>query len=171
VSQQGILDLNHIAASANECDPVFDRDVFATCPVSRVSSACARYGAPQLFLAGNRPAKVRGCDESILDIRIVSWYFKLAYVVGASLVGFPVFALFNILRLPLVGNLASTAVTLAGIVLGARVFRGRDEPVTPRRPWWQMTARPLLSRVLGIIFLMTVISTLIEYVLAAQGDA
>jgi hypothetical protein len=106
-----------------------------------------------------------------LDIRIVSWYFKLAYVVGVWLVGFPVFALFNILRLPLVGNLASTAVTLAGIVLGARVFRGRDEPVTPRRPWWQMTARPLLSRVLGIIFLMTVISTLIEYVLAAQGDA
>jgi hypothetical protein len=109
--------------------------------------------------------------KRILDIRIVRWYFKLAYVVGLWLVGFPVSALFNVLRLPLAGYLANTAVTLAGILLGARVFRGRDEPVTPRRPWWQMTARPLLSRVLGIIFLMTVISTLIVYVLAAQGDA
>lgn len=105
-----------------------------------------------------------------LDIRIVRWQFKVLYVIGAWLVGVPVVGLLNAVNAPaLVGSLANTAVAFASVIVGARIFRGRDEPVAPRRPWWQMTARPLLSRVFGVILGLFVASYLIIVISAALG--
>lgn len=127
--------------------------------------------------AGTRPVVwaddtrvARDTMQRVLDIRITRWYFKLLYVVGAWLVGFPVSGLLTALNAPaLVGSLLSTAITLASVIVGARVFRGRGEPVAPRRSWWKMTARPLLSRVLGTLFVLSLASTLLLVITATLG--
>jgi hypothetical protein len=108
--------------------------------------------------------------QRILDIRITRWYLKLAFVVAAWLVGFPFIALFNAMNAPSwVGNIADSLLTIGAVVLGARLFRGRGEPVEPRRPWWKFTAWPRLSRVLGIVFACVVVSILISFIAAALG--
>ena len=90
----------------------------------------------------------------ILDVRIVRWELKAAYVVAAYLVGFAIASLLRAVELPdVVVGLVTAAVDLTAILLGARVFRGRGEAVEPPRRWWRMTARPTLSWVLGILFL------------------
>jgi hypothetical protein len=90
----------------------------------------------------------------LLDLRIVRWELKLAYVLGAFFVGFPASALLRLLNVPdiLIGLLVGWALNLAVLFLGARIFRGRGEPIQPPRPWWKMTARPRLSKRLGIFF-------------------
>ncbi len=65
--------------------------------------------------------------------------------------------------------LLSFCVDLVAILLGARIFRGRGEPVQPPRRWWRMTARPRLSWVLGILFLVLSVSGAIGLVLGAFG--
>ena len=112
----------------------------------------------------------RDAVQRILDIRITRWYFKLLYVIGAWLVGIPAQGLLAALNAPaLVSSLLLTAITLASVFVGARVFRGRGEPVAPRRPWWKMTARPLLSRVLGIISTLFLASILFLAITATLG--
>ena len=106
----------------------------------------------------------------ILDIRITRWYFKLLYVIGAWLIGFPAQAFLTALSAPaLVGGILNLAITISSVAVGARVFRGRGEPIAPRRPWWEMTARPLLSRVLGIIFSLFLASILFLAITATLG--
>lgn len=108
--------------------------------------------------------------QRVLDIRITQWYLKLLYVVGAWLVGFPTQSLLTALNAPAqVGSLLSPAITMASVLVGARLFRGRGEPVAPRRPWWKMTAGPLLSRVLGIVFVLFLASTLFLVITATIG--
>jgi hypothetical protein len=53
------------------------------------------------------------------------------------------------------GSIVLTVLQVAGWYLASRVFRGRDEPVRPARPWWRMTSRPLLSGVLGVAYAVT----------------
>jgi hypothetical protein len=108
--------------------------------------------------------------QRILGVRIVRWYSKFLYVVGALLVGHAVDALLDALHTPgLVSGLLNAAVTLASVILGARLFRGRDEPVEPPRAWWRMTARPRLSRVLGIIAAIDSASIVLISISAALG--
>jgi len=108
--------------------------------------------------------------QRILDIRITRWYFKLLYAIGAWLVGFPTQGLLAALSAPaLIGSLLNTVITFASIIVGARLFRGPGEPVAPRRPWWKMTARPLLSRVLGFLFVLFLASMLFIAITAAFG--
>ncbi|WP_083363298.1 hypothetical protein [Microterricola viridarii] len=105
-----------------------------------------------------------------MDVRITRWYFKLLYVVGAWLLGIPVLALLNALHLPPAAvDAVSGAVSLASVLLGARIFRGRGEPVAPPRPWWKMTARPRLSRALGVLFALTPASAAAVAIAAAFG--
>ena len=90
----------------------------------------------------------------ILDVRIVRWELKAAYVVAAYLVGFAIASLLRATELPdVVVGVVTSVVDLTAILLGARVFRGRGEAIEPPRRWWRMTARPTLSWVLGILFL------------------
>lgn len=107
----------------------------------------------------------------VLDFRIVRWYFKLLYAAGVWVAGYPVIGIFALLSAPSIfGSVGNSLVTLAGIILGARIFRGKDEPVAPRRPWWRMTARRTLSRVVGIIAVVSVLSTVAVFIGAAIGS-
>lgn len=106
----------------------------------------------------------------ILDIRIIRWELKLAYVVAA------IAAIFSIAALLRAWGVAEIGVLLFGALLdftallfGARIFRGRGEAIEPRRPWWRMTARPTLSRLLGILFLVVAVFALVSLVLTAFG--
>ena len=108
--------------------------------------------------------------QRILSVRIVKWYLKLLYAAGVWFAGYPVIALVELTAAPsFVARVADILVTLAGILLGTRLFRGREEPVVPSRPWWQMTARRTLSRVLGTFALLLVLSSLIGILSAALG--
>ncbi len=92
----------------------------------------------------------------ILDIRIIRWELKLLYVIGALFVGwFVVGAGMRAIGIPDVAvSIVGTIIEVAALLLGARIFRGRGEPIAPPRAWWRMTARPALSRRLGVLFLV-----------------
>ena len=61
----------------------------------------------------------------ILDVRIVRWELKAAYVVAAYLVGFATASLLRATELPdVVIGVVTLAIDLTAILLGARVFLG-----------------------------------------------
>jgi hypothetical protein len=96
----------------------------------------------------------------ILDLRITRWSIKLAYIIGVGLVWFLLRALLRgINDVPISGQTLNWIVLLAGILLAARIFRGKGEPVAPARPWWQMTAWPTLGLVLGGVQSIGVLSS------------
>jgi len=64
------------------------------------------------------------------------------------------------------GSIALSILQLIGWYLVSRVFRGPGEPVAAARPWWRMTARPLLSGVLGAGY---VVVALVNLVLSVVG--
>ncbi len=104
----------------------------------------------------------------VLDLRIVRWQLKLAYIVGAIVVIFAIAALFRALGVPEIAVLLiGTLLDFAALLYGARVFRGSGEEIELQRPWWRMTARPTLSRRLGILFLVMALVALVGLVLAA----
>jgi hypothetical protein len=106
----------------------------------------------------------------LLDVRIVRWELKLVSVVGAMVAGFAIPWLLRALgtmELPVI--VIGFFFDLAAILLGARVFRGRGEAIDPPRPWWRMTARPTLSRRLGILFLVLTVWTAVGTILATIG--
>lgn len=108
----------------------------------------------------------------LLAVRIRRWYIKLLFAVGVWISGFPVIALFDAVGAPIfASDIANSVVTLFGIGLGARWFRGRDEPVEPPRPWWKMTARRPLSLTMGILAAVGAGSTVLVPVGAAMGNA
>ena len=106
----------------------------------------------------------------ILDIRIVRWELKLAYVVTAIAIIFSIGALLGVWGVAqIAGLLLGTLLDFAALLIGARIFRGRGEALEPRRPWWRMTARPTLSRRLGILFMVLAVLTAVSLVLTAFG--
>jgi membrane protease YdiL (CAAX protease family) len=107
----------------------------------------------------------------VLDIRIVRWELKLAYVVGVLVVGwFPIGAvMYSFGATPVAASIVSTIVEMAAFLLAARIFRGTGEAVEPARAWWRMTARPALSRRLGILFLVLAVLVAAGFVLQAVG--
>lgn len=93
--------------------------------------------------------------QRILDVRIVRWYFKLAYVAGSWVVGYVIQSRLELVHVPVIAlYVLGSAITLVSIIIGARIFRGRDELLVTPRPWWKMTARRPLSWVLGILALL-----------------
>jgi hypothetical protein len=83
-------------------------------------------------------------------VRIVKWQYKLVFAV----VAYGVTRLIGVAIGPLpaaVGDILGPFLFIAPYLVGARLFRGPDESLEPR-PWWRMTARPALSKVLGILF-------------------
>ncbi|MGW4928043.1 hypothetical protein ACWEOH_02740 [Agromyces sp. NPDC004153] len=106
----------------------------------------------------------------LLDLRIVRWELKLAYIVGVLLLGFLIAWLLRSVGVPEVAiTLVLVGVDLVALLLGARIFRGRGEAIEPSRPPWRMTARPRLSRVLGIIFIVLSAETAVRLLLDALG--
>lgn len=115
--------------------------------------------------------------KRLLNMRISRWYTKLLFVIGALLISAVVAALLRELGSPMIASsVLNSLVTITMFLLGARLFRGKGEAVTPRRLWWRMTARPRLSRVLGILFGFGTLALLLSPILApgsaisAQGE-
>lgn len=68
------------------------------------------------------------------------------------------------------GSIALSILQLVGWYLASRMFRGPGEPVAAARPWWRMTARPLLSGILGAGYLLlALVNTILS--LAGFGSA
>jgi hypothetical protein len=106
----------------------------------------------------------------LLGIRIIRWQLKLVYVVGAIVMSWAIVALLRALATPEILELLITLVfDVAALLFGARVFRGRGEAIEPPRPWWRMTARPTLSRRLGVLFFVLGAGSLLAIILTAVG--
>ena len=98
-----------------------------------------------------RPTKEALIVRRALDLRITRWQSKLAYIATFIVARYAVLELLTVCRVhPLAINITDSLVLLAGIMFGARIFRGKGEQIAPARPWWQMTAWPKLSRRLGV---------------------
>lgn len=59
------------------------------------------------------------------------------------------------------GSIVLSVLQLLGWYLATRVFRGAGENVARVRPWWRMTARPLLSGVLGAGYALVAVVNLV----------
>jgi hypothetical protein len=106
----------------------------------------------------------------ILDLRIVRWQLKLLYVVGVIVIGWLIAALLRALgATALIVVIVTIPMDIAAFLLGARIFRGRGEPVQPTRAWWRMTARPTLSRRLGILFVVLFLVGVVGIIFTAIG--
>lgn len=105
----------------------------------------------------------------ILDLRITHWGWKLVYVVAAYLLPIPAPAATAIGMSDAWFMTISTVWTIVAVLYGARIFRGRGEPIAPPRPWWQMTARRTLSRNLGVLFAVVTVSSLLGLVFELSG--
>jgi hypothetical protein len=106
----------------------------------------------------------------VLDARITRWHAKLIFVVSVMAGGFVIGRVMTAAGVwPYVASVTNSIILLAGLLLGARIFRGRGEAIEPARPWWQLTARPTLSRRLGIVSAVGAGFALISGVLAAVG--
>lgn len=67
------------------------------------------------------------------------------------------------------GYLAATVLTVALVVLTARLFRGASESPAPRA-WWRLTATPTIGYVLGVLFLLQGVSITVA-VIAGSAPA
>lgn len=60
------------------------------------------------------------------------------------------------------GSVVAVLAFWAWIVVGARLFRGDDEPVDPPRAWWRLTAKPtagfVIAGLLGVQVLGAVVT-------------
>ena len=111
--------------------------------------------------------------KAIMNIRIVRWYSKLLFVIAAWALGVALTAGLEAVGTPVaVRSCLSQVLLVASVLVGARVFRGsRELPVEPPRPWWRMTSRPRLSRVLGILLALLAGTYPIIGIGAAVGHA
>jgi hypothetical protein len=97
-------------------------------------------------------------------LRITSVWVKLAYVVlwygfGVVLVNVVLSGVADIIVV-----LALLAWDTAVLILGVRVFRGRNEAVDPPRPWWRMTGGSRSAIALGSLGVLNAALTLPLYV-------
>ena len=119
-----------------------------------------------------RPTKEALIVRRALDLRIARWQSKLAYIAALILLRYTVVMVLAVVGVPaLAVNITDSVLLLAGIILGARIFRGKGEQSDPARSWWQMTAWPKLSRRLGISVSIINALVLVYVVLLATGVA
>lgn len=107
--------------------------------------------------------------HSLFSFRIVGWWRKLVYVLVAYGIGFAIVWMLRNAGADTAAISVGTVLNLAAFLYGARVFRTPDEPRSPARPTWQMTARPTLSRRLGVLFVIGAAVELPGIVLASMG--
>ncbi|MEO7018132.1 MAG: hypothetical protein ABI067_16590 [Leifsonia sp.] len=97
--------------------------------------------------------------------------YKWLYVIGFGALNFGLARLAGAVFGPLSAAwvIVSLFLSLAACLAGARMFRGKDEPVDPPRQWWRMTSRPTLARRLGILFLVLAVARVISALATVFG--
>lgn len=95
------------------------------------------------------------------QLRITRWYWKLLYVGVSLIIIYLVGAIGDSTHAGdgLRGILRAVAV-FALTLIGARLFRGRDEDVAPPRPWWRMTGRWLAGFLIAVPWLVITIGSI-----------
>ena len=84
--------------------------------------------------------------------RIITWQYKLLYIVVALFASFGVLSSVLLLKPDQVFQDVLSLVLNAFILFwGVRVFRGTNEDYFAPRAWWRMTSKPTLSRALGVL--------------------
>jgi hypothetical protein len=87
-----------------------------------------------------------------LKLRIVRFSSKLVYVAVVYLLGYGVAVLLAFLKVAdPVEIWLQVTIDTAGILYGARIFRGPHEDVQAQRPLWQMTATRAFSVGVGVV--------------------
>ena len=95
--------------------------------------------------------------------RIITWQFKLLYIVVAAFFWFGIVSSVSLLSpAPALLDVLTLVVFAFVYFWGVRTFRSTNEDYFAPRAWWRMTGRPTLSRWLGIL-------SVILGVLAALG--
>lgn len=93
--------------------------------------------------------------KRILGLRVVRWYYKLAYAVVGVAITSGLGRLSTLIHIPtVVWSPIGALLLLALFVVGARCFRGPGEDIAAPRPWWRMTNRSKSSKWLGVLFVI-----------------
>jgi hypothetical protein len=92
-------------------------------------------------------------------LRIVDATGKATFVVVAFAVGVTL-SVGGALVSGVVGWALGGIALVGAIVVAARVFRGGDEPVAPRRNWWRMTASPAAGWVMCALLAASAVGNL-----------
>jgi hypothetical protein len=102
--------------------------------------------------------------------RIVRWPYKLLYAVGVWAVAYGIAWPLRLPGVPeIVPLVVGFALPVAAVIVGARIFRTRGEPIRPPRAWWRMTGRSTLSQVVGVLctiyFVIAIIAVIAAFTL------
>jgi hypothetical protein len=91
--------------------------------------------------------------NTLLDLRIVRWPFKLLYIAVAYGVLFLLSRLLVLAHtLELVVDVIDLVLNTGAVLYGARIFRSWNEELKAPRELWRMTARRPMSKRLGVTF-------------------
>ena len=82
-------------------------------------------------------------------LRIVKTRYKLLYTLTCVLLIGAVAPAWWGPPWTLVSIVIGNVIFLAFLIVGVRSFRGRGEPVAPKRAWWRLTARPTAGFVIA----------------------
>lgn len=74
-----------------------------------------------------------------MSVRITSTTAKVGIVILAVVVALPIATVTAIVTSTATGMLAAAVLLATIVIFAARVFRAKQEPVAPPRPWWKMT--------------------------------
>ena len=90
-----------------------------------------------------RIPKPPGTHFMVDPVRIRSTWLKVGYIAAYALLALFLGRVNAALGTPdLLAVFLANALLVATIIVGARVFRVREEDPVPARPWWQLTGRP-----------------------------
>ncbi len=105
-------------------------------------------------------------------VRIRSTWLKVAYVVTYILVSVTIGRAMFVIDAPsILVTLVGNGVLVGAIVVGARVFRVREEDPIPPRPWWQLTGRPQAGFVIaGLLVLADIYVWVYEVAVGTPVD-
>jgi hypothetical protein len=109
---------------------------------------------------------------NLLKLRVVRFSSKLVYVAFVYALGFGVNLLLVFLKVPgFVEIWLQLVIDTAGVLYGARIFRGPNEQVEAPRPLYQMTATRNFSVVIGIFASAGLVLAAIQLILALAHPA
>lgn len=99
-----------------------------------------------------------------MTFRIVGPWRKVAFVASWVVVNYATGWALGFLTSSMLSLIIGIALSLLFLIVGVRVFRGRNENVLHPRPWWRMTARPPAGYVLAVLFFLYAVYFLIPYI-------
>ena len=102
-----------------------------------------------------RIPKPPGTHFMVDPVRIRSAWLKVACVAAYLFISVTIGRAMFVLDTPsIVAVFVGNALFVAAVVVGARIFRVREEDPVPARPWWQLTGRPKAGFVIAALLVV-----------------